>query len=106
MEEFMNRLAVWWTHTVVLTVALVFSGCAWEDSQGNGDSGFDADGNSTIDDDSGYPPGPYGINFGDTVANFTVSKVLCSGEHGQGRSWSMDKYLGNKGMLVTVHAGW
>ena len=90
----------------VSALALVFAGCAWEDSQGNNDSGPDDDGTIITDDGTGYPPGPYGMNFGDTVANFTVSKVLCSGDLGQGRSWSMDKYLGNKGMLVTVHAGW
>ena len=100
----MKRMARWMA--ALLTGAMVTAGCAWEDTQGTNDSGVNEDANNTTDTGPQYPPGPYGINYGDTVANFTVAKVLCSGEHGQGRAWSLDEYLGGKALLVTVHAGW
>jgi peroxiredoxin len=96
----MRKVAIW---LLSLLVVAVFSGCAWETEvpdAGQEDSGDDGDKSPT------YPSGPYGNLFGNTVENFTVERVTCSGDTGVGHVWSLEEYLGKKAILVTVHAGW
>lgn len=84
-----------------------FSGCAWEEGgnhQDDGNDGQDAF-DAGIDEGPVYPPGPYGNNYGDTVANFTLQKCLCPGGPAQGVDFKLGEYLGAKAILVTAHAG-
>ena len=82
---------------LLLCLALAFGGCVWE-------SGNDQD--NTGDDIVGYPAGPYGTEFGQTVENFRIETVVCHNGVGEGRAFQLGDYLGTKAMLVTVHAGW
>lgn len=78
-------------------------GCAFETGR-NPDAG-DPDGTNGGDQDDGYPPGPYGTDYGDTLENFQVVKVLCSSGQGTGRSFQLKELLGAKSVLLTVHSG-
>jgi peroxiredoxin len=84
-----------------------FSGCAWEDGTNHQDDGSDGEDAFDAGTDEGllYPPGPYGYDFGDTVENFKVSKVLCPGGPPQGKDFKLEEFLGAKAILVSVHAG-
>jgi glutathione peroxidase-family protein len=84
-----------------------FSGCAWENGtnhQNDGSDGQDAF-DAGIDEGPFYPPGPYGNEFGDTVANFMVYKCLCPGGPAQGKEFKLEEFLGSKAILVTAHSG-
>lgn len=84
-----------------------FSGCAWEDGNNHqDDDGSDGDAfDAGSDLGPHYPPGPYGSDFGDTVANFKVYKCLCPGGPAQGKEVEMEEFLGAKAILVTAHSG-
>jgi hypothetical protein len=95
------RMLKWCVVTAVLAGFFV-GGCAWQDTGNEVDSGWDGFVNGDLDD--GYPPGPYGVNIGNTMANIRVYKCLCSSTGaGQGRSLDLDEYLGNKAVLISAH---
>jgi hypothetical protein len=85
-----------------------FTGCAWEDGGDNGeDDGTDGEDafDAGIDEGPVYPPGPYGSEFGDTVANFTLYQCLCPGGPAQGKAFELKEFLGAKAILITAHSG-
>ena len=87
----------------VLFFVSAATGCAWETGS-NPDAG-DLDGTNGGDQDDGYPPGPYGTDYGDTIENFQIVKVLCAGSEGTGRNLQLKELLGAKSVLLTVHSG-
>jgi len=91
---------------VLCLIVAVFPGCAWEEegNQEDGSDGLDAFDAGT-DEGPAYPPGPYGNEYGDTVANFTLVKCLCPGGPAQGVNFKLGEYLGAKAILVSAHAG-
>lgn len=84
-----------------------FSGCAWEEGTNNQDDGNDGQDALDAGPDEGpvYPPGPYGNDYGDTVANFTLQRCLCPGGPAQGVDFKLGDYLGAKAILISAHAG-
>lgn len=88
-----------------LTLPL-FPGCAWEEG-GNHKDGSDGQDAFDAGADEGpvYPPGPYGSDYGDTVANFTLVKCLCPGGPAQGVNFKLEEFLGAKAILISAHAG-
>lgn len=89
-----------------LTLA-TFPGCAWEDGGDNKDDGSDGQDAFDAGYDEGpvYPPGPYGNDYGDTVANFTLQRCLCPGGPAQGVDFKLEEYLDAKAILISAHAG-
>lgn len=50
-----------------------------------------------------YPAGPYGTQYGDTIANLCFESGAC----GQAGHWiCLDQFLGRKATLIAVHTGW
>ncbi len=89
--------------TLAIVVVMAFSGCSWESSFSDaGGDGYDDGG----DQPPGYPLGPYGIEYRNTVENFGIERVSCQGDRGTGRDWRLSEYLGSKAVLITVHTGW
>lgn len=83
-----------------LGLLLATNGCAWESSNNEPDAN-QADGS-----DVGYPPPPYGTEYGDTVEDFRVDEVLCGAGTYNHRALYASDYLGNPATLFSVHAGW
>jgi hypothetical protein len=103
-------------HSKLLKAALIsllcltlpaFSGCAWENGGNNQGDGYDGQDalDAGIDEGPVYPPGPYGNDFGDTVANFVLQRCLCPGGPASGVDFKLEEYLGAKAILISAHAG-
>lgn len=73
------------------------------DAGGGGDKGSTQD--KSIPDKAAvnYPPGPYGVNFGDVLPNLAISNCSGSKLHKLSDYYKDGKH---KVILVTVHTGW
>lgn len=91
---------------LISSAIFVATGCAFESGGNDGGQKPDGKTDGSGDQDTQYPPGPYGAEYLDTVENFIVDECICTGSTAVGRGMKMERFLGAKAVLVTVHAGW
>jgi thiol-disulfide isomerase/thioredoxin len=85
----------------ILIICSLIGGCALESESQSADAG-DNDGSI----DSSYPPGPYGVYYGETIKNFAIEECQCFGEYATGRRIYASDFLDAKALMITIHAGW